>query len=109
MDVVNIDDQWRIVRVDRLNWEVQEHRAPNVTHKTKTLDARWMGTGNFFPSVPMACEWLLQHRMISEPGGVETLESHTRRMRGVAEGMAKAVRDAMKGKFSDGSDEGEGE
>ena len=99
MKEIEIDGKYRLHRVDQMNWEVQEFREPEAKGKARDSDRspRWIGTGNYFQSVPAALVWLLHREQRNGGDGTETIDQSIERMGALVDRLVAQVREACNG------------
>lgn len=84
MRTVVIDDEYRIVRLDELNWKMQHRRPPNAG---EAGEARWRDTGTYFQTLDRALAYVYEHELRRDDGRAHDL----------AEALeeARALRDSL--------------
>lgn len=57
---------YRLVKLDRYNYEMEEFRKPDSNHGknlVKDDSPKWRRMGHYFQSIASGVSWLLEHRM----------------------------------------------
>lgn len=92
-EVVRINERYRLRRMDEKNYILEEFRKPKSTNAKKepSNEPGWYavsgnpGFGPFFSNIGGALVWLLDRRMITDPGECASLEDAIARMREIAD------------------------
>lgn len=88
---------YRLVRYDRLNWGLEEYRAPDPNnHQTRSPEPKWMPTGHYFSRIGAGVSWLLEHEML-EDGGEYDLAGAVARFEQIATDLRSHVDAATEG------------
>ena len=95
--VINLGN-YRLVRFDSMNLEMEELRRPDARKarrhtEIKDDSPRWYRMGHYFRSIASGVSWLLEHRMLNE-GGEHTLEESVKRYGEIADELRGYVEKA---------------
>lgn len=96
--VINLGN-YRLVRFDSMNLEMEEFRKPDARKARKHTEIkddspRWYRMGHYFQSIASSVSWLLDHRMLNE-GGEYTLEESVKRYKEIADELRGYVEKAV--------------
>lgn len=101
-EIVLITDRYRLRHMDEKNFILEEFRKPKPTNAKKEPSDTpgWYamsgnpGFGPFFSNVGSALVWLLDRKMVNDPGECANLEEAIAAMRGIADELRKVKVDA---------------
>lgn len=92
-----INDQWKVVRQDALNWQVYQWREIKETHKTtRAGEFDWVGTGHYFGQLSPALRWIADEQ-INDSGEQYDLMQAVSAIETSNLNLAKQIRQALKG------------
>lgn len=99
--IINLGN-YRLVRFDSMNLEMEELRRPDARKarrhtEIKDDSPRWYRMGHYFQSIASGVSWLLEHRMLNEGGGY-ALEESVKRYREIADELRGYVEKAVDSK-----------
>lgn len=61
---IQINEMWKVVREDALNWQPYKWREIKETHKTNRAgEYDWMATGHFFGQLSPALRWIAEEQI----------------------------------------------
>lgn len=95
-EIITIADKWRLRRIDKLNLVLEEYRLPNETNANRGkvgTEYDWYpaggvrGCGPFFANVGDALAWLLNRRMVEDPGEITSIGAAVAEMHRIAEDL----------------------
>lgn len=89
---------YRLAKYDRLNWELEEFRAPDETrgrNLVKDDSPKWRPSGHYFGSIGAGVSWLLEHEFL-EDGGEYDLAGAIKRFGEIACDLRQYVDEAAK-------------
>ena len=86
---ITINNKYRLIKRDAMNYELYEWRKAFETAATKGKDIpeTWRQTGHFFSGLRSALIWLLQYRLINDPGECASIQEALEHMRVIADDL----------------------
>ena len=102
-ECILIADRYRLRRLDEKNMILEEFRMPTrapLNGSQGKTEPDWYamngsaGNGPFFPTVGSALVWLLNHRMVNDPGEYSTLKDAIEHMERIASELREVRVDA---------------
>ena len=87
--IVDVMDNWRVVRLDGDNWQIQNYRMPIRVRGNKEPEADWFGEG-YFPTLTSALSRLLE-RSVGSKKDRYTLEEIAAEVKETKAIIAKAM------------------
>lgn len=88
-----INDTWKIVHIDSMNWQVHQKRevkeSPDPTKNKRVGEFAWMPMPAFFAKVDAAAQYVYDH--MGDGAGRKTLREFMRLMEKSRDEITKAV------------------
>ena len=92
--VINLTDTVRFRTYDRLNWTVDEYRAPERSNaNTKSHEPRWVQRQAYFMYLADAVAWAYDHILLDSDCECD-LEGAIRECRNIRDALIASVMDA---------------
>jgi hypothetical protein len=88
---IQINDRFKIIRQDALNWAVYERRA--VDKRDGSSAVEWINANAFFGNVEHAIEWIA--RKLDDNGEVQTLEEYVKAIKASHRKLSRDVAKAL--------------
>ena len=93
---IPVDERYKIVHVDALNWQVYEYREIKESHKTtRAGESDWVALPAFFGCPEHALEWLARKKFADGGETYESLQDAVKAIKASNKALARDVAKAL--------------